>query len=156
LPHGRRVGAGSGRGDRHGARRAAPIHPPREVRSQGRRGSRLQVERVSGRSGSLRVAVAHESGGTRPRATGLQFRQLTLEELPLLDRWLNAGPVLRWYAKRPLTQQEVNDKYAPRASGDSPVKVHVALVDGKASGMFQFYPLAAFPEYAAALGARPG
>jgi len=93
---------------------------------------------------------------TRPRATALQFRQLTLEDLPLLHRWLNAGPVLRWYAKRPLTQQEVNDKYAPRASGNSPVKVHLAFVDAKPSGMFQFYPLTAFPEYAAALGARPG
>lgn len=86
----------------------------------------------------------------------LQFRALELGDLVLLHRWLNAEPVLRWYAKQPMTLQQVCDKYAPRISGAKPVRVHVALVNGEASGLFQFYPVAAFPEYAAAIAAEPG
>ena len=74
----------------------------------------------------------------------------------MLHRWLNAEPVLRWYAKQPMTPQQLDTKYVPRVSGADPVKCHVALVDGKPSGLFQFYALSAFPEYAAAIGARPG
>ena len=85
-----------------------------------------------------------------------RFRPLALGDIELLHRWLNAEPVLRWYAKQLMTPQQVHDKYAPRVSGAHPVKVYVALVNGEASGLFQFYSVAAFPEYAAAIGAEPG
>ena len=89
-------------------------------------------------------------------AVGLRFRPLELGDLALLHRWLNAEPVLRWYAKQPMALRQVCDKYAPRVSGLHPVRVHIALVNGEASGLFQFYPMAAFPAYAAAVGADPG
>jgi RimJ/RimL family protein N-acetyltransferase len=94
---------------------------------------------------------------TSQQIAALEFRALELGDLPLLHRWLNAEPVLRWYAKQPMTLQQVSDKYAPRVSGaNHPVRVRIALVNGKASGLFQFYPAAVFPEYAAAIGAEPG
>lgn len=55
-----------------------------------------------------------------------------------------------------MSPRDVDDKYLPRIDGADPVSVFVACVDGDAAGLFQYYAIASFPEYARVIRAEPG
>ncbi|MGA7990877.1 MAG: GNAT family N-acetyltransferase [Thermoanaerobaculia bacterium] len=87
---------------------------------------------------------------------GPWFRSLWRGDLPLVHAWLNAPPVLGTYAKEPTSPRDIDEKYLPRIEGADPVSVFVACVGGDAAGLFQYYAIASFPEYARAIRAEPG
>jgi hypothetical protein len=86
----------------------------------------------------------------------LAFRALELPELSLVHRWLNEPCVLRWYAKRPYSHNDVAAKYAPRFEGREPVHVFIAAANGEPIGLLQTYWLSKFPDYAALASASLG
>ena len=86
----------------------------------------------------------------------IEFRPLTDDDLPLLHRWLNDGPVLEWYARQPRSLEQVGERYRDRIEGRDPTRLYVSRVDGEDAGMFQTYRVADHPEYERAIAGEPG
>ncbi len=74
-------------------------------------------------------------------APQLEFRPLGLADLPALVSWQHAAHAERWFPER-LGLAAARRKYAPRIAGESLVRVHVAVIDGRAAGFLQHYPVA--------------
>jgi len=94
-------------------------------------------------------------------STGFFFRRLSREDLPTLHRWLNDGPVLKWYGKSPQTLAEVTRRYRSRIDGDDPTHVYIGVASRAGErqadiGMLQTYRIEDHPDYARAVGAEPG
>jgi 8-oxo-dGTP pyrophosphatase MutT (NUDIX family) len=87
----------------------------------------------------------------RVMAADIAFRPLMMADLPDLVRWRHAPHAARWFPE-PLDLAAAQRKYGPRIAGDSPTRVHVAVVDGHAAGFLQHYRVADYPAYAAATG----
>ena len=68
----------------------------------------------------------------------ISFRPLALADLPALVRWQHAPHAIRWFPER-LDLAAAQRKYAPRLAGESPVQVHVLIVDGQDCGFAQHY-----------------
>ena len=85
----------------------------------------------------------------------LHFAPLEESHLPLLPRWLNEDPVLRWYARKPLTLAEVEAEYRPLIEGRDPTCGFVLQIDGEPAGYWQTYRIADHPEYARQIDAEP-
>ncbi len=66
------------------------------------------------------------------------FRPLTMADLPALLSWQHAAHAARWFPER-LDLTAAQRKYGPRIAGDSPVRVHVLVVDGQDCGFAQHY-----------------
>ena len=64
--------------------------------------------------------------------------------------------MLKWYAKRPYSQNDVAAKYTPRIEGREAVYVFIAAANSEPIGLLQTYWLSEFPDYAALVGALPG
>ncbi len=95
----------------------------------------------------------------------LSFPALTLDELPLIGRWLNEPHVYEWWGVTSgpgslggpdddaATDAQVHEKYAPGLDpGATGTRRHVITVDGRPIGLIQWYPLAGEAEYAAQIG----
>lgn len=80
------------------------------------------------------------------------FRRLSADDLPSLYLWLDRPHVAKWYAAKPSSFAEVAAKYGPRTEPQSIVRSYIVSVDAAECGYAQAYPIAAFPEYGAALG----
>jgi len=85
----------------------------------------------------------------------LNFEALGEADLPLLHRWLNEDPVLRWYAHKPMTLAEVEAKYLGLIEGTVATRGFVLRVDGEPAGYWQTYRIADHPEYARQIDAEP-
>ena len=81
----------------------------------------------------------------------IAFRSLATPDLASLVAWQQAPHVARWF-RSPLDLAAAERKYGPRIAGQSPVRVHVATVDGADAGFLQHYRVGDYPEYAAATG----
>ena len=85
----------------------------------------------------------------------LAFVPLAREHLELIHRWSNEGPVLKWYATRPLTLADIEGKYLPRIDGTVPTQGYLLLVDDEPAGYWQTYRIDDHPDYARAIDAEP-
>ena len=81
----------------------------------------------------------------------IAFRPLARQDLPSLVAWRQAPHAARWFPER-LDLTAAERKYGPRIAGPSPVRVHVATVDGSDAGFLQRYRVGDYEEYAAATG----
>lgn len=86
----------------------------------------------------------------------IEFRPLVPADLPLLHGWLNQGPVLEWYARAPLSLEQVEQRYRGRLDGSDPTRVWISVVDGADAGMLQTYLVADHPDYARAIAGEAG
>jgi 8-oxo-dGTP pyrophosphatase MutT (NUDIX family)/RimJ/RimL family protein N-acetyltransferase len=75
----------------------------------------------------------------------ITFRPLAAADLPDLLGWMRAPHAARWFAGNPDLAQ-LRRKYLPRIEDSSPVRVHIALIDGLAAGFLQHYPAPASPQ----------
>jgi 8-oxo-dGTP pyrophosphatase MutT (NUDIX family) len=102
-----------------------------------------------------RCQPAAVAGGLRRAASALTadiaFRSLAEPDLPSLVAWQQAPHAARWFPER-LDFAAAERKYGPRIAGQSPVRVHVATVDGVDAGFMQHYRVGDYQEYAAATG----
>jgi 8-oxo-dGTP pyrophosphatase MutT (NUDIX family) len=81
----------------------------------------------------------------------IAFRPLAAQDLPSLVAWRQAPHAARWFPER-LDLTAAERKYGPRITGQSPVRVHMATVDGSDAGFLQHYRVGDHAEYAAATG----
>jgi 8-oxo-dGTP pyrophosphatase MutT (NUDIX family) len=84
-------------------------------------------------------------------AVPLSFRPLAEADVPALVEWQRAPHAARWFPDR-LDLDAALRKYRPRIAGQSPVRVHVAVVAGQDAGFLQHYRVGDYPTYAAATG----
>jgi 8-oxo-dGTP pyrophosphatase MutT (NUDIX family) len=84
-------------------------------------------------------------------AADIAFRPLAARDLPSLVAWRHAPHAARWFPER-LDLAAAELKYGPRIARQSPVRVHVATVDGSDAGFLQHYRVGDYDEYAAATG----
>jgi aminoglycoside 6'-N-acetyltransferase len=82
----------------------------------------------------------------------LSFRPLERGDLPLVDRWLHAEHVRRWWPPYP----DLEAEYGPVLSGDEPTRVDLVLEDGRPVGLIQTYLVADHPEWEALVQVGPG
>ncbi|HEV2237846.1 MAG TPA: GNAT family N-acetyltransferase [Ktedonobacterales bacterium] len=85
----------------------------------------------------------------------LRFVPLALEHLPLLHTWLNHDHVAAWWHERP-TYAEVVAEYTPSITGADPTHGYIIRYGEAPAGFIQWYRIADYPEYAAALAVEPG
>lgn len=79
----------------------------------------------------------------------IAFRRLSMEDLPLMHRWVNAEPLLQiWNHGETKTYEEIVAKYEPRISGAEPADPYIILYDGRPIGYIQTYLWRDWPDYA--------
>jgi 8-oxo-dGTP pyrophosphatase MutT (NUDIX family) len=114
-----------------------------------------RFEWLSAAEAIARCQPAAVADGLRRAATALTadiaFRPLATADLPALLGGQHAAHVARWFPEQ-LDLAAAGRKYGPRIVGDSPVRVHVAIIDGRDAGFFQHYRVGDTPEYATATG----
>lgn len=85
----------------------------------------------------------------------IAFEPLATAHIPLMYRWLNDGPVLEWYARRPRSYRELAYHYGRMISGASKTRPYLIRIDGQPAGMIKTYALGDYADYCAACGAEP-
>jgi aminoglycoside 6'-N-acetyltransferase len=85
----------------------------------------------------------------------LTLRDMGLDDLPLVTRWLSEPHVARWYLAGSSAEQEVDD-LRQSIGGRQPVHPLMVLEDDAAIGWCQWYPCDVDPAWADDMGARPG
>ena len=94
----------------------------------------------------------------------ITFRPLRRADLHRVRDWLNEPHVAAWWGAwsgpgglgGAATTEQVEAKYGPSLDGAGPTHRFVILVDGSPVGLIQWYRLADFPDYAAAIGEADG
>jgi aminoglycoside 6'-N-acetyltransferase len=88
----------------------------------------------------------------RPR---IGFRPLTRLDFPTLVEWMSEPHVAEWWDDH-LDLEGVEAEYGPSVDGADPTLAFVILADERPVGFIQTYPLAANPDYAAAVDVPNG
>jgi aminoglycoside 6'-N-acetyltransferase len=85
------------------------------------------------------------------------FEPLRTEDLSLLQEWLSAPHVARWWGA-PKTLAEVTAEYQPGIDGDEPTWHYIVRLDGRAIGMIQWYLWSSYPDERedGDIGVQPG
>ena len=92
----------------------------------------------------------------RPTLAGMiSLRPMTLDDLPLVRRWLDQPPVARWWLSGGTVDAEL-DSYAEAIRGDDPTFMLIATQFGEPVGFWQWYAWSDYPKAADGVGARPG
>ena len=84
------------------------------------------------------------------------FRPLIEADFGTYTRWMNEPHVNRWWARAPVTPQQVRAKLLPRLRGEQPVHCLLALLDDAATGYVQTYRAEDFPDAVAHVDVPPG
>jgi aminoglycoside 6'-N-acetyltransferase len=85
----------------------------------------------------------------------VELRPMELDDLVLVERWLDEPHVARWYLAGTSHEEELGD-IRRSVRGIQPVHLLIVLDDGQPVGWCQWYQCADDPEWAAEIGAEPG
>jgi aminoglycoside 6'-N-acetyltransferase len=85
----------------------------------------------------------------------ISLRPMTLDDLPLVRRWLDQPHVARWWLSGTTATAEL-DSYAEAIRGDDPTVMLIASSAGEPVGFGQRYAWSDYPKDADGVGARPG
>jgi len=83
----------------------------------------------------------------------ISFRPLTMDDLPLIHRWLGEPHVRQWWRDGGETLAQVSAKYAPRIAGAEPTRCFVIEYGGGPVGYIQTYRMRDYPDYNRHVGA---
>lgn len=82
----------------------------------------------------------------------IHFRSMTVDDLPMMHRWVSTPHVREWWNGLP-TLDAVVAKYTPRILGKEPTRSFIIEANEKPVGYIQTYRIADYPNYAQHLGA---
>lgn len=85
----------------------------------------------------------------------LSLRPMELGDLSMVERWLAAPHVARWFLDGSSLEEELAD-IRQSVNGDDGTHMLVVLDDGEPIGWCQWYLCAVAPEWAAEISAEPG
>ena len=87
----------------------------------------------------------------------LGFRRMTMDDLPLMYRWLQTSDVLEWWFGGVAPAYEtVAETYGPRIRGEEPTDSYLILYTDLPIGYIQTYMIRDYPEYAAVVDVEEG
>jgi len=75
----------------------------------------------------------------------IKFEQLSISHFSLLHKWLNTKHVQEFYALRPWSYAEVEEKYLPYIAGAISVNPYLILYEGTPIGLIQYYSVKEYP-----------
>lgn len=80
----------------------------------------------------------------------IAFRRMTLDDLPLMQRWMLDPDVRHWFSSDDLSPEGIDAHYRAKIVGDTvtPEEQWLGLVDGEPVAWLQTYAIAPYPEYA--------
>jgi aminoglycoside 6'-N-acetyltransferase len=81
-------------------------------------------------------------------ADRIGFRDLRIDDLHLMHKWLNFELVIQWYEQRRFSLPEIEGKFIPRIRGEKPVSCYLILYGDNPIGYIQSYKISDFPDYA--------
>jgi len=81
------------------------------------------------------------------KSPGIQFRPMSLDDLPTMHRWVNAEHVREWWDPLP-SLDSVAAKYTSRILGKEPTRSFVVESSRRPIGYIQTYLIADYPDYA--------
>lgn len=87
--------------------------------------------------------------------SGVGFRPLAVDDLPLLYDWLGREHVRAWWGEIGSYDEAVQE-YLDAIEGRDRADVYAIVVDDEPVGLVQTYVLADYPEFAALVSAGPG
>ncbi len=83
----------------------------------------------------------------------VSFRRLELNDLKLVHQWLNKPHVRKFYDKdKSCTLEDIKNRYTPKVIGKGPTQAFIFSYQDQPVGYIQTYNVAAWPEYAKAVG----
>lgn len=83
----------------------------------------------------------------------ISFKKLSLEDIPLIHKWLNATHVHAWYEKDRENQYEVvEEEYKKYITGEDKMEGYIVFIEDQAIGYIQSYKIWDYPEFGEALG----
>lgn len=85
-------------------------------------------------------------------ANRIGFRNLRIDDLHFMHKWLNTDFVIQWYEKRHVLLSDIENKYIPRIRGEKPVRCFLILYEDEPIGYIQTYKLSDFPDYMEQVG----
>ena len=77
------------------------------------------------------------------------FRKLSVDDMPLMHKWLNTDFVIQWYGKKRRSLEEVTEHYATRVNGEMLTKSFLILYEESPIGYIQAYRIQDDPDYSA-------
>jgi RimJ/RimL family protein N-acetyltransferase len=77
----------------------------------------------------------------------ISFNPLSLDDLPLLYKWLLYSHVSKWWYHGKQTFSDIEKKYIPRIKGVAPTSCFLILYDGTPIGQIQMYKINDYPLY---------
>lgn len=78
----------------------------------------------------------------------ISFRKLSLDDLPLLHKWLNFPHVHEWYDKdKENSMEDVTKRYSHKILGEKPTDCYFALFDDKPFAYIQTYRVNDWPQF---------
>lgn len=77
-----------------------------------------------------------------------EFRRLVDADLDNLVRWMAAEHAQPWFWDEPRSVDGARTIYAKQLAGESPTRMWVVVLDGRAIGYVQDYPVIAYDDYA--------
>jgi aminoglycoside 6'-N-acetyltransferase len=83
----------------------------------------------------------------------IEFRPLTLEDLPQVEEWLRREHVARWW--REPVEKELAE-YRDAIEGREPTDHYLIAVDGRPTGMIQTYLVSDYPDWDEIVHVGPG
>lgn len=75
----------------------------------------------------------------------ISFRQITLDDIPIMHAWFNKVHVQKFYSLRSWTEIEVLNKLLPNIEHKKPLYGFIALLDGSPIGYLQYCQVKDFP-----------
>lgn len=77
----------------------------------------------------------------------ISFKKLQIEDLPLMQTWLNQPYVHEWYDKdKENTLEEITKRYGPKVEGEKPTDCYLVLYQEKPVAYIQTYFVNDWPE----------
>lgn len=66
-------------------------------------------------------------------------------------KWLNHGSAAKWYSKKQMTMEELEEKYVPYIKHEKPTQPYLILFADETVGYIQIYKIEDYPEYRKAI-----
>jgi RimJ/RimL family protein N-acetyltransferase len=78
------------------------------------------------------------SGSAEVSASRFEFRELTPDDIPMLNEWLHRPHVAEWWDEQ-VTDDELRDQYFTPDPGAPGTRYYIAWLDGRPAGFIQSY-----------------
>lgn len=83
----------------------------------------------------------------------ISFKKLSVQDIPLIHKWLNTPHVHAWYEKdRENPYEVVEEEYEKYITGEDKMDGYIVFIEDQAIGYIQSYKIWDYPEFGEALG----